>query len=144
MNIVPVTEDTAALWTQLCTEFWPQNAVCEMLEAFRNGEYPHEYLAFETDACVGFVSLSVRHDYVEGKTDARPVGYLEGIYVRPAYRRQGIAKGLVAFARGWAAEQSCAMLASDCELANEDSRLFHNRVGFAEVGVNVHFAMTLS
>ena len=143
MNIVHVTADHAAIWAQLCHELWPDHAIEYRLEAFGNGECPHEYICFVGNVGAAFMSLSVRHDYVEGKPDANPVGYLEGIYVKPEFRGHGIAKALVHHAKAWSAMQGCSILASDCELDNEGSRLFHQKIGFDEVGINVHFTMNL-
>ena len=143
MRIVPVTNENKHEWAKLCNELWPHNPVDDMFEAFLCGELKHEYLCLVGNAAVAFISLSLRHDYVEGKTDQNPVGYLEGIYVKPEHRKQGIARGLVAFARQWAAGHGCTMFASDCELANNESRQFHNKMGFAEASINVHFAMPL-
>jgi len=42
---------------------------------------------------VGFVEVSLR-PYAEG-CDTRPVGYLEGGYVAPEWRGQGIGRALV-------------------------------------------------
>jgi aminoglycoside 6'-N-acetyltransferase I len=67
----------------------------------------------------------------------------EGIYVKPEYRRRGVAKELVEFAKRWSIERGCLMLASDCFLENTPSRSFHNKIGFKEVSVNVHFTMDL-
>lgn len=41
-----------------------------------------------------FIFLSIRSDYVEGST-SNPTGYVEGIYVKPEYRKLGIAKQLL-------------------------------------------------
>lgn len=144
MNIIRVTKDNSNIWAKLCNELWPHNPVEEMLEAFGNGEYQNEYLIFINGIGVAFISLSLRNDYVEGREDSNPIGYLEAIYVKPEYRRQGIAKELLTYAKKWSLEQACSMLASDCELSNEESRLFHNKIGFDEANINVHFKMKLS
>jgi len=142
-SIVPMTSENAPIWAALCNALWPHNSEEEMLAAFANGEYDSEYLYALDGAYIAFVSLAVRNDYVEGKEGIKPVGYLEAIYVKPEYRRQGIAKALVTFAREWSLARGCSMLASDCELENKESRLFHNKVGFNEESINVHFKMTL-
>ena len=144
MGIVQVTSENAKFWAELCNELWPDHSVDEMLADFNNGEYKNEYLYFIDDIPAAFLSLSIRKDYVEGKTDENPVGYLEGIYVKPQYRKQGIAKMLVQYAKEWSADRGCTMLASDCELVNKESRLFHNKVGFHEANINVHFAMHIT
>ena len=141
MEIIKVTNENVRAWAKLCNELWTHNSIDEMLEAFNNGEYKNEYLYRINDLYVAFLSLSIRNDYVEGKTDSAPVGYLEGIYVKPEYRKKGIAKKLVTFAKEWSAKRGCSMLGSDCELSNEDSRLFHNKIGFVEAKINVHFKM---
>lgn len=144
MAIVRVTSKNARFWAELCNELWPHNSIDEMLGAVGNGEYMNEYL-YETDGMpVAFLSLSIRHDYVEGKMDSNPVGYIEGIYMKPEHRKKGIAKELVQFSRKWSIEHGCTMIASDCELTNEDSRLFHKRIGFVEVNINIHFTMNLT
>ena len=38
--------------------------------------------------------MDIRTDHVPGSNFGSPVGYLEGIYVTPAFRRQGIATKL--------------------------------------------------
>ena len=89
------------------------------------------FLAFDDDMAVGFAQCQLRHDYVEG-TESSPVGYLEGIFVEEAHRRQGCARELLAACQTWAKEQGCAEFASDCELDNAESLAFHLRMGFIE------------
>jgi aminoglycoside 6'-N-acetyltransferase I len=43
--------------------------------------------------CIGFAELTLRHDYVNG-CDTSPVAFLEGIYVKPEWRRRGVATAL--------------------------------------------------
>ena len=52
------------------------------------------FLAFDDEKAVAFAHCSLRFDYVES-TNSSPAGYLEGIYVEPKYRNQGLAKKLV-------------------------------------------------
>lgn len=80
---------------------------------------------------IGFAQCGLRHDYVEG-TESRPVGYLEGIYVREEYRNRGYARELLAECEKWAKQKGCSEYASDCELNNDASLQFHMRVGFTE------------
>ena len=80
---------------------------------------------------VGFAQCGLRSDYVEG-TESSPVGYLEGIFVKEQYRKQGYAKKLLAACEGWAKEQGCREFASDCELGNTGSFKFHMAMGFTE------------
>ena len=98
---------------------------------------------WETEGkAAGFAQAQLRHDYVEG-TDTSPVGYLEGIYVREADRSRGIAAALLRACEGWAAGKGCREFASDCELTNEVSQAFHQKMGFTEANRIVCFVKTL-
>ena len=89
------------------------------------------FLAFDGSEAIGFSHVSLRYDYVEG-TNGGTVGYLEGIYVMPEYRGQGIAKHLSVMGENWSKEKGCVEFASDCLLANSDSLAFHLKIGFEE------------
>lgn len=90
------------------------------------------FLCEEGGAPAGFAQAQLRRDYVEGSSTS-PVGYLEGVYVEPDFRRRGFAQALLRACEAWAREKGCAEFASDCELENEASAAFHARMGFAEV-----------
>ena len=95
-------------------------------------------VAFDGDNAVGFAHCALRFDYVEG-TDGGTIGYLEGIYVDPQYRLQGVARTLVAECQAWNRAKGCAEFASDCVIDNLESLRFHLSIGFAEVSRNIHF-----
>lgn len=79
----------------------------------------------------GFVEVALRTDYVNG-TMSTPVAFLEGIYVVPNARGQGVARDLVAAAESWAKRRGCRELASDALLENEASHAMHKALGFHE------------
>lgn len=91
---------------------------------------------------VGFSQCSLRNDYVEG-TESSPVGYLEGIFVKPEYQMRGIAKELLMQCEAWAKGKGCREFASDCELNNTESLKFHLNVGFEEANRIICFKKTL-
>ena len=91
---------------------------------------------------VAFAQCQLRHDYVEG-TASSPVGYLEGVYVDEAHRKQGVAAALLRACEAWAKEKGCAEFASDCELDNRDSLRFHLSVGFEEANRIICFTKKL-
>jgi len=97
------------------------------------------FLAFDTNNCIGFAHCSLRTEYVEG-TNSGNVGYLEGIYVDPKFRKQGVAKILLYQCEEWAKSKGCIEMASDCELQNYTSYDFHLSVGFAEINKIICFA----
>ena len=141
--IKPVTFENKNDWAELVISLWPELTANKALQDLADGGHPHEYLYYVDGQPVAFMSLSLRHDYVEG-TSSSPVGYLEGIYVNPGHRKRGIAGELVRFAKQWAIKQGCTELASDCELDNEASRLFHERIGFLEANRVICFTMDLA
>lgn len=80
---------------------------------------------------VGLAEAAMRTDYVNGTTSS-PVAFLEGIYVLPDARRQGVAAALVDAVCNWARERGCRELASDALLENERSHAVHRALGFEE------------
>ncbi len=100
------------------------------------------FLAEKDNEAVGFAQCQLRRDYVEG-TQTSPVGYLEGVYVRPALRQTGVARSMVERGQAWAKALGCSEFASDCELSNETSAAFHKALGFAEAAKIIHFVKAL-
>lgn len=134
--IVPVSKTNELEWAKLCTALWSD--ATDIL----NERSDSEFLYYIGDEAVAFINLALRHDYVEG-TEHSPVGYVEGIYVKPQYRNKGIARKLIEFAKDWSNGHGCYELASDCEITNIDSRAFHNKIGFDEVNTIVCFKMNI-
>lgn len=87
---------------------------------------------------IGFAYCSLRYDYVEGSSSS-PVGYLEGIYIDEKYRKKGYAKELVKECEKWSINNNCSEFASDCQLDNIDSKLFHEKTGFKIAGEIICF-----
>ena len=61
---------------------------------------------------IGFIEGSIRADYVNG-TETSPVGFVEGVYVLPTWRRRGVARRLYEAIGDWAKARGCRELASD-------------------------------
>jgi aminoglycoside 6'-N-acetyltransferase I len=76
--------------------------------------------------------------------DSTPVGYIEGWYVDPDVRRQGIGRALVAAAEAWARSRGCRQMASDAELWNTLSHQAHAALGYEETGRLVVFKKDLT
>ena len=131
---------------ELACGLWPHHTPDAMrAEMAETLEMPDAafFLAFAEKTAVGFAQCQLRRDYVEG-TDSYPVGYLEGIYVLPGHRRQGIAKALLSACESWAKSMGCREFASDCELTNKDSLRFHLNVGFREANRIICFVRELN
>ena len=95
-----------------------------------------------TGELAGFAIVSIRSDYVEGATTS-PVGYLEGIFVYPGYRKQEVGRHILALGEEWCLEKGCTQMGSDTSITNTDSTEFHKHVGFHVTGVNTCFIKDL-
>jgi aminoglycoside 6'-N-acetyltransferase I len=139
-----VAEDRAA-WAQLRSELWPHcSAERHALQIAQQDTLPGLVVLAEIGGeAIGFAEISLRSDYVEGAT-ATPVPYLEGWYVKAAFRRQGIGRGLLSYVEAWAGSEGYTELASDAELKNDLSIRLHGQLGFAEAGRSVHFVKKLT
>ena len=134
-----------AILTELACQLWPDHTIDEMRAEYADMIAKPDaafFLAYVQETAVGFAQCQLRCDYVEG-TDSSPVGYLEGIYVAEAYRKQGFAKALLAACESWAKTKGCSEFASDCELTNTQSLQFHLNVGFEEANRIICFTKKL-
>lgn len=139
MIVRPVTSSDAPAWLRLRCALWPEGSeskhageITEFLEG--RAREPVAVLVAEdrADHLIGFAELSVRA-YAEGCHSER-VAYLEGWYVVPDARGQGVGRALIAAAEDWGRSLGCTELASDAELPNDTSAAAHLALGFSEVG----------
>lgn len=79
----------------------------------------------------GFAEVGTRS--VADSCETSPVAYLEGWYVDPDMRLQGIGAALVRAAEAWARAKGYREFASDAQLHNVDSQRAHVALGFTEV-----------
>ena len=97
--------------------------------------------AEENGRLVGFLEASIR-PFVED-CDTDHVGYLEGWYVDPGFRKQGVGSLLVRHAEKWAREKGCTEMASDAEIGNNSSLSAHLSLGYIETSRLVHLRKEL-
>jgi aminoglycoside 6'-N-acetyltransferase I len=122
------TPNDAAVWASLRTLLWPESPLNEHaaeIEQYFRGELeePQEVLLCETAGgeIVGIVELSVRRQVPGCATEL--VGFVEGMFVIPAWRHAGVARSLLRSSHDWARGQGCAEFASDrAELVIIDRR----------------------
>ncbi len=127
-----VKEDVLTL-AELAMQMWKDSTVSELTDSFADiieSENAVCFLAY-CGKPIGFAQCQLRHDYVEG-TQTSPVGYLEGIFIKEEFRRQGYAEELLLACEKWAKEKGCTEFASDCEINNHGSLAFHLKMGFTE------------
>ncbi|HYM47624.1 MAG TPA: aminoglycoside 6'-N-acetyltransferase [Burkholderiaceae bacterium] len=132
-------------WLALRMRLWPHASEAQHLTEMGDvlGRGQCVFLAFaQADFAIGFAEASRRTDYVNG-TESSPVGFLEGLYVEPSFRRNGIARALVAAVEHWASAQGCTELASDSLIENTDAHASHRALGFEETERVVYFKKRL-
>lgn len=143
---VEVTSANVNEWLSMATQLWPDYDPGELKQIVADGIQSKKYrrLLCQNDSgvYVGFIDLSLRYDYVEGST-TNPVAYIEGIFVKPEFRNQDVAKFMVKHGEAWAKENGCSEFASDTSVTNIDSQNFHERIGFEKSDVVVHFIKRL-
>jgi len=146
MRIASPENAADSSWLPLRCALWPdtsaQEHLREMADVLARG---HCVLIASDDdgSAIGLVEASKRNDYVNG-TAGSPVGFLEGLYVAPSYRRQGICRALVSAASAWAAAAGCSELASDSLVENVEAHAVHRALGFAETERVVYFCKALA
>ncbi|MEO4055151.1 aminoglycoside 6'-N-acetyltransferase [Solibacillus sp. CAU 1738] len=130
---------------ELALLLWPDHTLEEFIQQMEELIEQQDaaiFLAFHEGESIGFAQCQLRYDYVEG-TSTSPVGYLEGLYVKDAFRQQGVAKSLVKNCEKWAKIKDCQEFASDCELENNESLAMHLKLGFTEANRIICFKKTL-
>ncbi len=134
-------------WLQLRLALWPDASSAEHLEEMATFiAEPKRFAQFiardEEGQAWGFIEASIRTDYVNG-TKTTPVAFLEGLYVKPAARRKGIASKLVEAVVQWAIPSGITELASDASTRNRTSHAVHRSLGFLETERVVYFNKAL-
>ena len=115
MIIREVRPEDAADWLVMRRELWPDGDDHGVeIAAFFTGslEEPQAVLVVEEDGLlIGVAELSFRRDVagLEGKL----TGYVEGLFVRPAFRGRGVALRLLRSSQKWARGLGCSAFASD-------------------------------
>jgi GNAT superfamily N-acetyltransferase len=121
VKIREATETDAARWLELRCALWPGSDAehADEIASYFEGKLaePEQVLVAESGVdtaamvIVGIAELSIRPE-VPGAARG-PVGYVEGLYVIPTARHQGVARQLMVASREWAKRRGCAAFASD-------------------------------
>jgi aminoglycoside 6'-N-acetyltransferase I len=145
-RIRPLRENDITEWFRLRKLLWEgstdEEHKSEMLDIYEHQE-TQLVLVAEIDGgkLVGFLEASIR-PFVED-CHSEHVGYLEGWFIEPEYRRQGIGGKLVREAENWAQSKGCEEMASDAEIGNESSLSAHLNLGYSETSRLVHLRKEL-
>ena len=130
---------------------WPDASIEEHrkeIDAILKGETPGGLpLAFlvavdERRAPFGFLEVGLR-SHADGCSPARPVGFVEGWFVREGARRRGVGRALMRAAEDWARARGCLEMGSDALIDNEAAQRAHDALGFEVVDRCVHYRKAL-
>lgn len=86
----------------------------------------HLVLAFDGDEAVGCAVVSILDDYRRFAFNT-PSAFVNAVYVKPAYRRQGIARRLMEMAVAWARQFGCVRVRLR---SSEEGRALYSAMGF--------------
>ena len=145
-SIRPLTEKDISEWFRLRKLLWDElgddEHKAEMLDIYQHPE-SQLILVAETSGgkLIGFLEASIR-PFVED-CHSEHVGYLEGWYVEPEFRRDGVGRRLVRSAESWARSKGCVEMASDSEIGNDLSLKAHLNLGYEETSRLVHLRKDL-
>lgn len=145
-TVRPLQESDLDDWFRLRKSLWDatgdEDHKSEMIDIL---DHPDSQLVLfaESDSgrLIGFLEASIRPYVEDCETDH--VGYLEGWFVEPEFRKLGIGRELVRQAEEWAVEKGCTEMASDAELGNDMSLAAHLNLGYKETSRLVHLRKEL-
>ena len=149
MNIRPVTEADGDEWARMRANLFADPDPAEIQDWFgatdEAGRHTVGVAVLVADRgdghLAGFVEIGSRN-YAEG-CESTPVAYIEGWYVDPDVRREGLGRRLVQAAEAWAIAHGYTEMASDTELHNDVSLQAHTALGYREVERQICFRKRL-
>jgi aminoglycoside 6'-N-acetyltransferase I len=146
LNVRPVTEADLSEWFRLRRKLWDatgdEDHKAEMLDILDHAETQLVLVAeAEEGKLAGFLEASIRPFVEDCESDN--VGYLEGWFIDPDYRRLGLGSALVTAAEEWARGHGATEMASDAEIGNEPSLSAHIKLGYEETSRLVHLRKEL-
>ncbi len=137
MEIRPVDLRDKAEWLRMRSSFWPESCRADHeieIDRFFSGTVGATITLVaerEDGRLGGFLEAGTR-PYAEGCSSS-PVGYVEGWWVDQDLRRSGVGALLVSAAEIWARSVGLTEMASDTDLANDQSQAAHQALGYHEV-----------
>ncbi len=145
-RVRPILKKDITEWFRLRKLLWEGSSddehKAEMRDIYEHTETQFVLVAeTETGKLIGFLEASIRPFVEDCHSDH--VGYLEGWYVEPEFRRYGIGGKLVRGAENWARAKGCQEMASDAEIGNDLSLKAHQNLGYEETSRLVHLRKDL-
>ncbi|UCB53523.1 MAG: GNAT family N-acetyltransferase [Candidatus Zixiibacteriota bacterium] len=134
MQIRKVTAEDKPAWVDLRTQLWPgadPERLKEDAEKLLNDANWAVFVAEHEGKTIGFIECSIRDKAPACETDR--IGYIEGWFVAPEFRNQGVGRRLVQAGEQWARDKGCIEMASDTTTNFPSSPAAHKALGYQEV-----------
>ena len=146
MKLIDIDKADFDLWKIMRTELYSGVDDLfheqEMLAIHKNRNWICRFIANDDGRKIGLVELSLRN-IVDGCLSS-PVAYLEGLYLAPDYRGQGVGKEVIKILLSWCTSEGLKELATDTELKNEKAQKFYQSIGFEEVDRVVEYRLEIN
>jgi len=145
IQFIDISQNEIGEWVRLASKLFKDTPREELETDIREMILAKKYrniLVKMDNKFLGFLDISLRSDYVEGARSS-PTGYIEGIYLEPEIRNQGLARKLITMAENWFIEKGCEEMGTDTWEWNKDAQAFHERIGFIKEDVLVHYIKRL-
>jgi aminoglycoside 6'-N-acetyltransferase I len=132
-------------WTRMRRSLWPDEMTqghAAEIDAILNGDDAWAFVAETAEGMpVGFAEVSVRK--AANGCESQPVPFLEGIWLEPQYRRQGIGGRLIGHIENFIKARGFSEIGSDTPIENQGSQNAHKAWGFSETERVVYFRKCL-
>jgi aminoglycoside 6'-N-acetyltransferase I len=144
-DIREMTASDCEAWIEMRASLWPDDPRfihARSVQAILAADDAWGFIAESTDGTpAAFAELAIRK-YANG-CDSQPVPFLEGIFVRPQFRRRGIGTRLIAHMEAFLTARGFNEIGSDALIDNHESHAAHRGWGFSETERVVYFRKTL-
>ena len=128
-----MTHDNVSEWLEMRIELWPHCPLNrhkkEISDQLSNPAILQGFMAILNGQTAGFLEASIHQNAHQQFGSA---GYIEGWYVKPQYRKNGVGQRLVKAAEDWTFEKGLDQIASDTEDFNFGSISAHKKLGYIE------------
>lgn len=133
-------------WLRLRCALWPDHKADELAkdipEMLRRMDAEPVFVARMQDGGLcGMIEAGTRPHAPGCSTEQ--IGYIEGWYVDPEYRRRGVGRALVEAVESWAREKGCTEMASDTTDRYPLSPAAHQCLGYQPVKHVIHYRKSL-
>jgi aminoglycoside 6'-N-acetyltransferase I len=135
-----------AAWAKMRAALWPdasEQLHAAEIETFLVGPDAWSFIAETAEGePTGFAEVALR-PYANG-CESRPVPFLEGFWIEPPFRRQGLGAQLIAYVETLLAARGFREIGSDALIDNGVSHAAHLAWGFSETERVVYFRKALT